>query len=98
VHCAVRRLNVLVRQSEFETALVPCNEGLGARAPSVRRLCVLVSLTAHPQVAGSRTANADNAFGCVRLIRVPHFARTGTIVLLDLSTLAVEPVRFGVLE
>ena len=45
-------------------------------------------------VRGSKLANRDDARGCVRLLRVPNFAKTGVIVLLDLATLAVEPVHF----
>jgi DNA polymerase delta subunit 2 len=43
---------------------------------------------------GSTLANRDDPRGCVRLIRVPNFAKTSVIVLLDLATLAVEPVHF----
>lgn len=42
--------------------------------------------------ATSAVANAD---GCVRLVSVPKFSSTGCAVVVDLTTLAAEPICFG---
>mmetsp|Transcript_34598 Transcript_34598/g.87513 ORF Transcript_34598/g.87513 Transcript_34598/m.87513 type:complete len:484 (-) Transcript_34598:388-1839(-) len=43
---------------------------------------------------GTRVAKGDNGQE-VRLVSIPSFSSTGTIVLLNLSTLACHPITFG---
>lgn len=79
-------------QPEFATRLVVLQPGCSSSGAAGSS-----TAAAAPAAAGSSSSSGGGGGGepvVVRLVAVPCFARTGTLVLLNLRTLACHPVRF----